>query len=105
MEKRSPTYDLDAVKKYFSSVDRLAITQTAFRSAQELGFRRTDIVHIIQTIERRHFYKSMTSQIDHRIWQDVYHVPSDVVGELYVKFSAAEIADFIVLSFKLKEEI
>lgn len=85
-------------------MDRLAITQTAFRSAQELGFRKIDIVETIKAIERNHFYKSMTSQIDHRIWQDVYHVPSEAAGELYVKFTAGEVTDFVVLSFKPREE-
>lgn len=104
MEKRSPTYDLDTIKVYFSKVERLAITRTALQSAQALGFRTNEIVAIIQTITRTHFYKSMTSHADHRIWQDVYHVPHNEVGELYIKFTSGEITDFMVLSFKRKEE-
>lgn len=105
MEKRTPTYDLEAIKAYFSSLDRLAITRTAFQSAQELGFTRRDIVQTIQAVTRTYFYKSMTSQADHRVWQDVYHVPHEEVGELYVKFTAGRVTDFIVLSFKAKEEV
>jgi motility quorum-sensing regulator/GCU-specific mRNA interferase toxin len=43
----------------------------------------------------------MTSYADHRIWQDVYHVPSEQ-GTLYVKFTADVVTDFLLLSFKEK---
>jgi hypothetical protein len=48
------------------------------------------------------FYKSMTSYRDHRIWQDVYHVPSEA-GLLYIKFTADAISEFLLLSFKEKD--
>ena len=68
------------------------------RSAAALGFGRAEIAATIQTMERQHFYKSMTSYADHRVWQDVYFVPSEV-GTLYVKFTAN-----LLLSFKEKED-
>jgi len=47
------------------------------------------------------FYKSMTTFADHRVWQDVYHVPS---GELtlYIKFQADVVTEVSVVSFKEK---
>jgi motility quorum-sensing regulator/GCU-specific mRNA interferase toxin len=47
------------------------------------------------------FYKSMTTFADHRVWQDVYHVP---VGDLllYMKFQADVVTEFTVMSFKEK---
>jgi motility quorum-sensing regulator/GCU-specific mRNA interferase toxin len=45
----------------------------------------------------------MTSFADHRIWQDVYHVPS-AVGVLYVKFTADVVMEFLLLSFKEKND-
>lgn len=101
-EKRKPTYDLDAFKAAFNSVERLAVTGTALRSAAALGFGRAEIVTTIQTMRREHFYKSMTAFADHRLWQDVYHVPSPA-GTLYVKFTADVITDFLLLSFKEKD--
>jgi len=77
-EKRKPTYDLDAFKAAFSIADRLKITGSALKDAASLGFGRADIVETIQIMQRRHFYKSMTAYRDHRVWQDVYHVPSEV---------------------------
>ncbi|WP_292641976.1 hypothetical protein [Mesorhizobium sp.] len=37
MEKRRPTYDLDAIKTTFGSVDTLAITTSALRDATGLA--------------------------------------------------------------------
>ncbi len=100
-EKRRPTYDLAAFKAAFDDVDKLNITSTAVRTGAALGFGRTEIVATIQTMQRAHFYKSMTSYGDHRIWQDVYHVPSEV-GTLYIKFTADVVTEFLLLSFKGK---
>lgn len=102
MEKRKPTYDLKAFKAAFADPDKLRATVTATKSAAALGFGRADIVATIQTMERPHFFKSMTSYEDHRIWQDVYHVPSSA-GLLYVKFTAEVMTEFVLLSFKEKD--
>jgi motility quorum-sensing regulator/GCU-specific mRNA interferase toxin len=102
-EKKKPTYDLDVFKATFSSMERLAVTGTALRSAAALGFGRAEIVSTIQTMQREHFYKSMTSYSDSRLWQDVYHVPSPV-GMLYVKFTADAVTEFLLLSFKEKDD-
>jgi motility quorum-sensing regulator / GCU-specific mRNA interferase toxin len=101
-EKRKPTYDLDAFKAAFSTVEKLAVTGTALRNAAALGYGRTEIVGTIQTMQRNHFYKSMTSYADSRLWQDVYHVPAPA-GMLYVKFTADAITEFLLLSFKEKD--
>lgn len=97
-----PRYDLEAFKAAFSSVTKLAVTGTALRSAAALGFGRTEIVATIQTMQRDHFYKSMTAYADQKLWQDVYHVPSPA-GLLYVKFTADVVTEFLLLSFKGKD--
>ncbi|WP_281805734.1 type II toxin-antitoxin system MqsR family toxin [Methylocystis echinoides] len=61
MEKRRPTYDLDAIKQAIGSVDRLAITTSALRDASALGFDRGAIVETIHSVDRRMFVKSMTT--------------------------------------------
>ena len=100
-EKRKPTYDLEAFKAVCGSVETLPITVTATRTARQLGFTLDQVVAILQTMQRAQFYKSMTSYGDHRVWQDVYHVPSSA-GILYVKFTAELVSDFLLLSFKEK---
>ena len=101
-EKRKPTYSLEAFKAAFKNADRLNATTVALRSAAGLGFGRAEIVATIQTMRRSHFYKSMTAYADHKVWQDVYHVPSPA-GVLYVKFTADIVTEFLLLSFKEKD--
>jgi motility quorum-sensing regulator / GCU-specific mRNA interferase toxin len=102
-EKRKPTYDLGGFKQAFSSVDKLAVTTTALRGASALGINRQGIVDTIQMMRRSHFYKSMTSHADWRIWQDVYHVPVEGC-EVYLKFTADAVTEFKLLSFKEKQD-
>ncbi len=51
-------------------------------------------------IEGKHFYKSVTTFSDHKVWHDVYHVP---VGKMviYVKLLERD-GDIWVMSFKEK---
>lgn len=82
--------------------ENLAMTTTALRSAVALGFSRSDIVDVIESMSPGMFYKSMTTFADHRLGQDVYHVP---YGEwlLYVKFQADIVTEFKIMSFKEKD--
>jgi len=101
-EKKKPTYDLEAFQSQCSDAASLNATTTAIKNGSDLGFTRQGMVDVIQTMRRAHFYKSMTSYTNYRVWQDVYHVPS-VAGVLYVKFTADAISDFLLLSFKEKD--
>lgn len=101
MEKRRPTYDLDAIKLAIGSFEKLAMTTSALRDATALGFDRSGIVDTILGVDRRMFVKSMTTFADHRLWQDVYHVPAHGLL-LYVKFQADVVTEFTVVSFKEK---
>jgi motility quorum-sensing regulator/GCU-specific mRNA interferase toxin len=101
MEKRRPTYDLDAIKAALGSIETLAMTSTALRDALALGFDRVGVAGTIAGINRPMFYKSMTTYADHRVWQDVYHVPAEGMM-LYVKFQADVVTEFTVMSFKEK---
>ncbi|MDC0360590.1 type II toxin-antitoxin system MqsR family toxin [Alphaproteobacteria bacterium] len=102
MEKRKPSFDLERIKSAFASIDDLNVTGSAVRSAAKLGFGRLEIVQTIQNMQRRQFIKSMTLYNNHRIWQDVYHVTSEA-GMLYVKFTEGVISEFLLLSFKEKD--
>ena len=97
-EKRKPTYDLGTFQCWASS-ESFRATGTALGSALALGFTSSDMVDVIQSMRRDYFYKSMTTYADHKVWQDVYHVPSDA-GTLYVKFQQDVVTEFLLLSFK-----
>ncbi|HEY1933557.1 MAG TPA: type II toxin-antitoxin system MqsR family toxin [Acetobacteraceae bacterium] len=89
----------DAIKVAIGSPESLAITRSAFSDALSPGFDRAGIVAVIRSIQRRMFYKSMTTLADHRTWQDVYHVPADDLT-LYVRFQADVVTEFRVMAFK-----
>jgi len=96
MGKFNPTYSLEEFKN-----SDFRITRTAQKSAEALCFEREDIYKVVSTMELKHFYKSMTSYADHRVWQDVYHVPYGNLI-LYIKFTQNVISEFTLLSFKEK---
>ncbi len=75
------------------------LTGAALLGARQLGMGREGIVEVIRSMERRHFFKSMTSYEDHTVWQDVYHVPWQDLT-VYLKFTADRITCFRILSFK-----
>ena len=96
MEKFIPTYNLEEFK-----TSNFLITRTAEKTALNLNFDRNGIRKVISTMKQENFYKSMTSYADHKIWQDVYHVPyEDMI--LYIKFTQNVISEFTLLSFKEK---
>ena len=98
-EKRTPHYSLEEIQAAFSTVDGLRMTKSAFDGALEVGFDNKGVIEVIQSMQRSQFYKSMTSYGDHKVWQDVYHVPS-VLGMLYVKFTVESSGSFMLISFK-----
>jgi len=102
-EKRKPTYDLDALKSSFREAKTLTAARSAISSAAALGCGRAEVVSVIQTIKPRDFQKSMTSYGNHRVWQDMYYVPSEM-RELYVKFTVGIVSDFLLLSFKERDD-
>lgn len=77
------------------------MTTSALRDATSLGFDRVGVVEVIGGMTRKMFVKSMTTFADHRVWQDVYHVPArDLI--LYLKFQANVVTEFTIMSFKEK---
>ena len=96
MEKFTPTYNLEEFKN-----SDYEITKTAQKTANDLGFNEKSIIEVVDTMERKHFYKSMTSYANHKIWQDVYHVPCKNLT-LYIKFTQNVISEITLLSFKEK---
>lgn len=100
MEKLRAHYNLDAIKEAFSNINGLRITTTSLIQMNSLNPTKDDAVKVVQALTNKDFYKSMTSLRDHRIWQDVYHVPYGKLV-LYVKFTVDEEGYFII-SFKEK---
>ena len=97
MEKRSPHYLLRAIQEQMNSVETMNLTQSAVAGIRAAGMAMEDALEVVRCLSRADFYKSMTTNKDHRIWQDVYH--GEWRGKpLYLKFQQA--GEFFVLSFK-----
>src|ERR1051325_4746302 len=94
-----PTHSLEAIRAVFSKPEDLNVTGMALRNAFGLGYGRQEIVDVIQTIKPGHFYKTMPSEKNPGLMQDVYRVPDGDL-ELYVKFTSDVVTEFNLLSFK-----
>ena len=55
------------------------------------------MLNVLIALTSADFHKSMTTHIDHTIWQDVYR-PSTPVGDVYLKLSVID--DVLIVSFK-----
>lgn len=96
MEKHTPHKRLSEIKRLL--VDgRMRYTKVAAQGANALGFKTADIAGVVSGLERKDFYKSMTSYGDHTIWQDVYRART-LRGLVYLKLSVVD--DVLVISFK-----
>ncbi len=96
MEKRVAHYSLESIKKMIVS-EEYFITQTARIDYISLGFCDDEILEIIQTLEAKDLYKSMTSIQNSSIWQDVYYKRAKDI-DLYIKLQITQNA--IIISFK-----
>jgi motility quorum-sensing regulator/GCU-specific mRNA interferase toxin len=75
-----------------------AFTKTALDGGRMVGLTTAEMLVVIAAFSRRAFYKSMTTYIDHRIWQDVYHAPTPVRKDAYIKITLRDMAP--VIQFK-----
>ena len=99
MEKSRPHYGLTEIKGAFQQANRLNRTFSSRQGADALDMGDEEVVSVIQGLKVADFDKSMTSNVDHRVWQDVY---KPVVGGkmLYVKFTVDASGSLLLISFK-----
>jgi motility quorum-sensing regulator/GCU-specific mRNA interferase toxin len=97
MEKRVPHYLLSEIQAQMDSVEAMNLTKTAQDGIRLAGMVIAEALEVVRGLSRADFYKSMTTQKDHRVWQDVYHAEWRS-KMLYVKFQRA--GEYFVVSFK-----
>ncbi|NGY06982.1 type II toxin-antitoxin system MqsR family toxin [Solimonas terrae] len=97
MEKRRPHYRLELIRTAVAQHRELAFTASARTGVMEMGLSLEQALLVIADLESRAFYKSMTTLVDHKLWQDVYHAPTPA-GMAYVKFTLRD--GSVVISFK-----
>lgn len=97
MEKHKPHYLLKAIQAQMNTPEAMNLTLSALEGIRSAGMARADALAVIQGLTAVDFYKSMTVNSDHRVWQDVYHSEWQEVA-LYIKFQQA--GEYFVISFK-----
>lgn len=99
---RQPRFPLKTIKTAFADATRLNRTMTAADGAEDIGMDEQAVVDVIASLASRDFDKSMPSEINPAIWQDVY---KPVIGgrELYVKFTLDTRGELLLISFKENE--
>jgi motility quorum-sensing regulator / GCU-specific mRNA interferase toxin len=97
VDKRTPHYSLVDLKIAVASLGVAAFTKSALDGGRLMGLTSTEMLGVVLALRRKDFYKSMTTYVDPRIWQDVYHART-VMGPAYVKFTLRTGA--VVISFK-----
>lgn len=104
MEKRKPHYDLKKFKKLFSDYQSRDITPTAQKGAASMGYMDMDDIQIVlKQLGPEHFYKSMTTYQNHKLWQDVYKYRDEDNG-LYIKLQLSHDGKKAVLVQMKKDE-
>lgn len=100
--RRQPHDPLKTIKAAFADATRLNRTMTAADGAEELGMDEQAVVDVVAGLTGRDFDKSMPSDINSAIWQDVYK-PMIEGRELYVKFTLDTQGELLLISFKENE--
>jgi motility quorum-sensing regulator/GCU-specific mRNA interferase toxin len=96
VEKFTPHCKL-AVVKALVTAGQVRTTRTAREGAVALGFDVDGMLAVIQALTLADFHKSMTTNADHRVWQDVYR-PMTAAGGVYLKLTVID--DVLIVSFK-----
>lgn len=98
MEKRTAHCKL-AVVHALVRAGQVQATAAAFQGARAIGIEDLDgICSVVLRLTPDDFHKSMTTHMDHRIWQDVYHVRLAAGVWAYVKLTVVD--EVLVVSFK-----
>ena len=87
MEKRMPHYRLSEAQAVVADPRSRPFTATALRGGLALGLSEQEMRQVVLALNRRDFYKSMTTHSDHAIWQDVYHGVTEEGIQVYIKIT------------------
>ncbi|MFM8899593.1 MAG: type II toxin-antitoxin system MqsR family toxin [Burkholderiales bacterium] len=98
MEKGTPHCKLHVVKALIEA-GHVRATASAFSGARELGINDlAGMCAVVLSLTSANFYKSMTTQADHRMWQDVYRTKLATGDEVYLKLTVVN--GVLIVSFK-----
>ena len=100
MEKLKAHYSLQEICMIVSRDGGQSFTFAAQQGAGNMGLSRAEAIGVVLTLTVRMFYKSMTTNSDRKVWQDVYHAPCPNGKIAYIKLTVQDGA--VVIQFKEK---
>ena len=102
MEKRKPHYRLADIQGNVRTVGIASFTLTARRNGLAMGLTTEEMVNIVCALSYEDFYKSMTTNEDSRLWQDVYHATLSTGKMAYIKVTGFADGRAPIIQFKEK---
>lgn len=102
MEKRKPHYPLREVQRLVADPRSRPFTKTALEGGRSMGLTEEEMRRVVEGLARRDFYKSMTAERDHTVWQDVYRGATSKGAEVYIKITAYADGRPPVIQFKAR---
>lgn len=98
MEKRVPHYNSASIQAQVACRGADAFTKAAVNGGYAMGLTIPEMLAVIAALSRQNFYESMTTYADYRVWQDVYHAPTPVGKDAYIKVTMRDMSP--VIQFK-----
>lgn len=102
MEKRKAHYNLIEVKRLIEANQYVITRIASFNASNDFNFTNKEIIQQVLKLESENLYKSMTSNHNTKIWQDVYHkYMSNDYNAAYIKIQIMN-DKTVVIQFKKK---
>ncbi len=100
MEKHVAHYNLKAIQALVASSGNEAFTRLALDEIDRMALSFSEAAAVVLGLKRNMLHKSMTTNADHRVWQDVYHALCPNGKTAYIKLTLQDGA--VVIQFKEK---
>jgi hypothetical protein len=85
MKKRKQSYNLQKIQELLHDEALSYVTAISRKNAVALGYMtRDDMIAVVDGLSYLNFYKSMPSEYNQNLWQDVYKT-SDGQKKIYIK--------------------
>jgi motility quorum-sensing regulator / GCU-specific mRNA interferase toxin len=102
MEKQTPHYRLIDIFALVADAQSVPFTRAALRGGLELGLSQNAMRAVVLRLTRKCFYKSMTTYLNHRVWQDVYVGETGDGTPVYIKVTGYQDGSPPIIQFKKK---
>lgn len=104
MEKRKPHYRLADIQAMVGDLERKVFTRTAIVGGRDMGLEECQMRDVVCNLTNKNLFKSMTTNFDSTIWQDVYHAMTPVGLRAYIKVTGFTDGRPPVIQFKRLED-